>query len=206
MPEPDIKFVIFDMDEVLYDYDHRIRLRLLEELTGRPAEDIDAAVWGGPHENKAEAGDPDTAEAYLSQYAELLGFPIDFETWADIRRQMMRARPDVLDLVRRLKSRVDVALLTNNGMMLKAALPVCAPDVVEIFGDKAHVSAEFGARKPDVLVYQRICGKYGYAPQECAFIDDREGNVTGALNAGMDGHVYTDLPGFRSFLEDRGLI
>ena len=33
---PGIRFVIFDMDQVLYDYEHAVRLRLLEELTGRP--------------------------------------------------------------------------------------------------------------------------------------------------------------------------
>nr|WP_319386052.1 hypothetical protein [uncultured Roseibium sp.] len=61
-----IRFVIFDMDEVLYDYDHQIRLVLLEKLTGRPAHDIDVAVWGGPHESRAEAGSPATPEGYLA--------------------------------------------------------------------------------------------------------------------------------------------
>ena len=84
-----IKFVIFDMDQVLYDYEHPVRLRLLEELTGRPAAEIDAAVWGGPQEAAAEAGYPATAEGYLAQFADLLGYPIDFDTWCDIRRQMI---------------------------------------------------------------------------------------------------------------------
>jgi len=203
---PDIRFVIFDMDQVLYDYDHPTRLRLLEELTGRPAAEIDAAVWGGPHENEAEAGNPDTAEGYLAQFGRLLDYPIDFATWADIRRRMMRARPDVLDLVRRLKTRADVAMLTNNGMMLKAALPVCAPEMVEIFGEKAHVSAEFKVRKPDPLIYLRICERYGYEPAESAFVDDKAANVTGAEQAGLAGHVYASVDGFRSFLEDRDLI
>lgn len=203
---PQIRFAIFDMDEVLYDYDHRKRLDLLEKLTGRPAEDIDAAVWGGPHESRAEAGVPATPEGYLAQYAQLLGYPIDFNTWADIRRQMMRARPDVLDLVRRLSRRADLAILTNNGMLLKSALPVCAPEVVEIFGEKAHVSAEFKARKPDPLVFRRICSKYGYTPGESAFVDDRADNVEGAEQAGLTGHVFTSRDGLLSFLNEHRLI
>lgn len=203
---PRIRFVIFDMDEVLYDYDHRIRLALLEKLTGRPAEDIDAAVWGGPHERRAEAGSPATPEGYLAQYAQLLGYPIDFDTWADIRRQMMRARPDVLGLVRRLGKKTDLALLTNNGMLLKSALPVCAPEVVEIFGEKAHVSAEFTARKPDPLVFRRLCSKYGYTPAESAFVDDREDNVAGAVEAGLTGHVFTSRDRLSGFLDRHELI
>ena len=203
---PDIKFVIFDMDLVLYDYDHQIRLKLLEELTGRPAADIDRSVWGGPHENAAEAGDPATAEAYLEQFARLLEFPIDFETWADVRRQMMRPRRDVLSLVRRLKATADIALLTNNGMLLKDALPVCAPETVEIFGEKAHVSAEFGARKPDPLVYERICGRYGYSPEESAFVDDRAENIEGAQSVGLKGHHYVTVDGLETFLRSCRLI
>lgn len=201
----DIGFVIFDMDQVLYDYQHSIRLKLLEELTGRPAAEIDAAVWGGPHENAAEAGTPATAEGYLAQFAELLDYPIDFDTWCDIRRRMMRARPDVLGLVRQLRETADVAMLTNNGMMLKAALPVCAPEMVEIFGDKAHVSAEFGLRKPDPDIYRRICERYGHAPGDSAFVDDKAENVTGAEEAGLTGHVYTGVDAFRSFLTRHGL-
>ncbi|MHA7774245.1 HAD family hydrolase [Roseibium sp. M-1] len=202
----EIDFVIFDMDQVLYDYDHQVRLNLLADLTGRPAGEIDAAVWGGPHEAAAEAGSPDTAEAYLAQYARLLGYPIVFDTWADIRRQMMRPRPEVLDLVRQLKNTVDVALLTNNGMMLKAALPVCAPEVIEIFGDKAHVSAEFRARKPDRLVFERICTRYGYAPHKSAFVDDNADNVEGAEQAGLTGHLFTSADALEDFLKRQRLV
>jgi putative hydrolase of the HAD superfamily len=194
------------MDLVLYDYDHQIRLKLLEDLTGRPAAEIDQSVWGGPHENAAEAGNPATSEAYLEQFARLLEYPIDFETWADVRRKMMRARPDVLSLVRNLKTTADVALLTNNGMLLKEALPVCAPETVEIFGEKAHVSAEFGVRKPDPLIYERVCSRYGYRPEESAFVDDREENVEGALSAGLTGHLYETAEGLETFLRTYRLI
>ncbi|TYC62373.1 HAD family phosphatase [Rhodobacterales bacterium] len=202
----EIRFVIFDMDEVLYDYDHGERLRLLAELTGRPAAEIDEAVWGGPHESRAEAGHPDTAEGYLRQFGDLLGYPIDFDTWALVRKRMMRPRHEVLDLVRGIRSGTDLALLTNNGMMLKAALPVCAPEMLEIFGKCAHVSAEFGARKPDPEIYRRICARYGHAPAETAFVDDKAENVEGALEAGLSGHLYSGPEGLRAYLQSLHLI
>ena len=91
-------------------------------------------------------------------------------------------------------------------MMLKAALPVCAPEVIGIFGEKAHVSAEFKVRKPEPLVYRLICEKYGHGPAQSAFIDDKAENVTGAEEAGLQGHVYTSPEGLRSFLQSHGLI
>ncbi|MEP2706931.1 MAG: HAD family phosphatase [Roseibium sp.] len=201
----EIEFIIFDMDEVFYDYDHQIRLDLLEDLTGRPASDIDQSVWGGPHEAAAEAGTPDTAEGYLKQYGDLLGHPIEFETWVDIRRQMMQGREQMFQLARDLKRHIDLALLTNNGMMLKAALPDCAPEMIEIFGEKAHVSAEFKARKPDPVVYGRVCARYGYMPGRCLFVDDKLENVEGAERAGLAVHHYKTYHGFLSCLHESGL-
>ncbi|WP_246542177.1 HAD-IA family hydrolase [Roseibium polysiphoniae] len=197
-------FAIFDMDQVLYDYEHSVRLELLEKLTGRPQADIDASVWGGPHENLAEAGSPDTAEGYLAQFAKLLGYPIDFDTWADIRRQMMRPREDVLEIVRDLREQAELALLTNNGLLLKQALPVCAPEAVEIFGERAHVSADFQARKPDSAVFLRMCERYGHAPHATIFVDDREDNVEGAQDAGLTAHLYERPSGLLRFLKDAG--
>jgi putative hydrolase of the HAD superfamily len=201
---PDITFIIFDMGKVLCEYDHRIRLRLLEELTGRPAEDIDRDVWGGPEENAAEAGDPATAEDYLKQFGELLRYPIDFETWADIHRQMMKPRPEMLTLARRLKAQADLALLTNNSMMLKAALPVCAPEVVKIFGEKVHVSAEFKARKPDKAVYERICDRYRHYRERSLFIDDNAQNVEGAQKAGLLAYHFENYPSLLAYLNELG--
>ncbi|WP_298813918.1 HAD family phosphatase [uncultured Roseibium sp.] len=203
---PGIEFVIFDMDEVLYDYRHETRLELLEELTGRPAAEIDTAVWGGPHEEAAEAGEPGTAEAYLAQYGRLLGYPIDFDTWCDVRRRMMRPRLEVLSLVQRITAKADTALLTNNGMMLKAALPVCAPEAFEIFGVKAHVSAEFGLRKPDPRIYRAICEKYEHQPDRCVFVDDKLENVSGAEEAGLVGHHYSSCDALEAFLSSHELI
>lgn len=74
-----IRFVIFDMDNVLYDYDHPYRLNVLAKMTGKPADEIDAIVFNGPEENAAEAGAPATPEEYLAQYQELLGHPISRE-------------------------------------------------------------------------------------------------------------------------------
>lgn len=201
---PEIRFVIFDLDDVLYDFDHPLRLALLEELTGRPAADIDRDVWGGPEEDLAETGVPATAEGYLQQFGDLLKYPIDYETWVDIRTRMLRPRPQVLDMVRQLKAQADIALLTNNGMLLKKALPVCSPEAVELFGEKSHVSADYGARKPDPVVYQRICDHYGYAPSQCFFVDDKPENIEGAEQAGLKAHLFVDADGLLRSLKALG--
>lgn len=201
-----IRFVIFDMDNVLYDYDHPKRLTALAKMTGRPEDDIDRIVFAGPEENAAEKGTPGTPEEYLAQYQRLLQHPISREAWVDIRRDMMTEWPDMLAHVETIKQNHDIALLTNNGMMLKDALYEVAPALEPIFGDRGHASAEFGTRKPDPNIYLILCKRYGFKPEETLFVDDRLDNVEGAREAGLTAYQFTSEPAFASYLRTMGLI
>ena len=52
-----------------------------------------------------------------------------------------------------------------------------------------------GLRKPDAAIYKLAAKKAGKPIKKCLLIDDLESNVTGARQAGMQGFLYTDLPG-----------
>lgn len=201
-----IRFVIFDMDNVLYDYDHPRRLKALAELSGNTPEDIDRIVFQGPEEQAAEARTPDNAADYLAQYQRLLGYDISWDRWIEIRRDMMEEWPVMLDYVRTIKTKYDIALLTNNGMMLGENLYEIAPALKPLFEDKGHASAEFGTRKPDPEIYRIICAKYGYEPHEALFIDDRIENVEGALEAGLNGCHFTSEEAFAGHMRGLGLL
>lgn len=56
--------------------------------------------------------------------------------------------------------------------------------------DGVFVSAFYGAVKPEREVYKIFLEKYGLQAKDCLFIDDKEENVEGAINAGMDGFVF----------------
>lgn len=47
------------------------------------------------------------------------------------------------------------------------------------------ISTEIGAGKPDARMYQTAADRLGIAPEECLFVDDREGNLQGARKIGM---------------------
>lgn len=199
-----IKFVIFDMDDVLYDFDEDYRRSALERLSGKPSHLFENAIWRSGWEEAAEAGNPSTAEDYLAGFAERLGHPIDEATWTDIRKSMMRPRHEVLAIVAALAKHADLALLTNNGMLLKKVLGACAPEAIEIFGGRVHVSAEFGARKPNPDVYLRLCSQYEHDPAATLMVDDLIENIEGAEAAGLHGHVYKDPEGLMVALQAHG--
>lgn len=59
------------------------------------------------------------------------------------------------------------------------------------YTDGRVVSHEYHVMKPDPIIYNILLQKYGLAPEECVFIDDREVNIKGAQDCGIKGILFT---------------
>ena len=57
--------------------------------------------------------------------------------------------------------------------------------------DGVFVSSDYRMLKPDTEIYRTFLEKYGLKGEDCLFVDDREDNVRGALEAGMNGFRFT---------------
>ncbi len=185
-----IALVAFDLDGVLIDFHPERRLQYLARLSGKDPAVIHASIWGSEFERQAEAGAYRTGAEYLAAFNERLGYPLTREEWIAARGEAMTIRPEMVALLRGLRSRVRLALLTNNGALLGESLPVLAPALHEVFGAACHATAQFGARKPDPAVYRRLVAHHGVDPAAALFIDDDERNVAGAIAAGLRGILY----------------
>ncbi|MFT3764127.1 MAG: HAD-IA family hydrolase [Minicystis sp.] len=198
-PAPEL--VIFDLDEVLVDLDHRVRLRHLEAATGRAGAELHAAIWASDFERRAEAGEHADGAAYLRAFNARIGCDLSRGQWIEARRAAMRLRADVLAFVGDVAARAPVALLTNNGPLLKEALPELLPEVSALFGPRLHASYELGARKPDPPVYTRLVARYGVPPESAILVDDQPANVAGAEAAGLAAVLFRDLAQVRAAVE-----
>ncbi|MBO4494552.1 MAG: HAD family phosphatase [Clostridiales bacterium] len=54
------------------------------------------------------------------------------------------------------------------------------------FFNGVFVSSNYLMLKPDVAIYKKFLEEYGLVADECLFVDDREDNVGGAKQAGMN--------------------
>jgi glucose-1-phosphatase len=204
-PRP-FDLIVFDLDETLVDFSPPRRLDYLAALTGFPREQIHAAIWGSDFERSAEQGAYSTGEAYLAGFNQRLGFELTLEQWLAARRVAMRARPDVLALVAELKPHFELALLTNNGALLRESLPVLAPEVCALIERRRHASCDFGARKPDPEVFTRLVARYGVAPARALFIDDHDEFVAGARRAGLATIHFQSVSQLRGSLQALGCL
>lgn len=68
------------------------------------------------------------------------------------------------------------------------------------------VSGEERLVKPDPAIYALALARFGLAPGEGLFVDDRDDNVRAAEAAGLTGHHFTDAVRLRTHLESLGLL
>jgi HAD superfamily hydrolase (TIGR01509 family) len=207
-PSPSRLLFIFDMDDVLYDYDWRARMAGMTAITGHSLRELRRLWWHDEGEWAAEAGVYATPEAYFEAFQSAIGMRMDESEWVRIRGAAMRPRPESIAAVRRASELGDVTLLTNNGALTAKHLRTLAPALVPVFGEHLFTSSDYGARKPDPLVFERVLERYGRAASEAFFVDDMPVNVAGAASIGITAHLYHSpaklLAAIEQFAAERG--
>jgi len=71
--------------------------------------------------------------------------------------------------------------------------------------DDIVVSGTEGFAKPDPAIFEIAVSRTGQRAEELVFVDDRESNVAGAIEFGLDGILFTGADALRAELGARGL-
>ena len=193
---------IFDMDDVLYEYDWRVRMAGMTALTGLPLDELRRRWWHDDGEWAAEAGVFTTADEYLSAFEGAIGMPVDQAEWVRVRAEAMTASPGSLAAVRRASELGRVTLLTNNGALAAKHLRALAPELVELFGEHLFTSSHYGARKPNPVVFERVLEAYGVPAENAFFADDMRINVEGAESVGITAYHFGTPEGLLAAIEE----
>lgn len=199
-----IETVLFDMDGVLSSYDFARRLEVLAAGTGLPAAKIEARIFASGFDDRADEG-AFTADEYMAEFARRLGVPVSTELWMQARAAGMTTDLEMLELARQLRERVSIAMLTNNGPVLQAHLPRVAPQIAELFGDRAFFSSQFGVGKTSPAVFGQVLDVVGGSAETTLFTDDTPEYLENARVAGLKTHHFDGIEGLRATLRDHGL-
>jgi epoxide hydrolase-like predicted phosphatase len=186
-----IEAVIFDLGGVLLrTTSPEVRSRLEQELGFAPGT-LDERIWGGPEWQLAEIG-AITYEEYWQRVGATLGLTTSEQISAFRQEYFSQDHLDqeLIDLIRRLRSRYKIGLLSNApdrlGYWLKDNW------YIEDVFDAIVYSADAGLAKPDPRIYRLILDRLDVQPSEALFIDDSPVNVEGAAVLGMKALRFTD--------------
>lgn len=87
-----IKLVLFDMDNVLCDYDTAKRVAWLAKVAGTTSESVHKAIWDSGFELLGDSCTLDAAD-YLRGFGDRIGYPLSLESGS--RRDAVQCRPIV---------------------------------------------------------------------------------------------------------------
>jgi putative hydrolase of the HAD superfamily len=124
----------------------------------------------------------------------------------EARRRSMRADRAMLEIVRRLRKTVDIAVLTNNTTLVADHIDTLLPELRPVFGTKIYTSAQFKTAKPDPRCYRLCLSELHATPESVLFVDDLAANVAGAREAGLFAHHHNSVETFRQALSEHGLL
>lgn len=204
-PRPPVRLVIFDMDDVLLRYDVEARRAAMGALAGLTAADVERLVWTSGIEDDSDIGRL-TPDAYLAAIAAALGVPFGREEWLRTRALAMTLDPEAVYLADKVRETTRVALLTNNGRIMKEHFDALVPELRALFGPAMHVAADFATKKPDPSIYRSVAALHGVEPAQAVMIDDKPANVAGARAAGLRAHHFEGAEGLAAFLRELRLV
>ena len=131
---------------------------------------------------EAELGKIDTDEL-CRKIMKQLGY---FNEWPNLRKIMPAefiSREETFSLLKQLKSKYRLALLTN--LAIDQLEEIDKIWRLRQFFEIMVVSCEIGLRKPDPKIFNYLLKKLDLISQECLFIDDLENNIEAAQKLGF---------------------
>lgn len=183
-----IKNIIFDMGNVLLDYDPEVCLRhFIEKEEDRAW--IRRELFQGPEWIEGDLGHLTDAERFDGvslRVPERLHR--ELRQCVDEWHMCMQPVPGAKEFCGYVKEKgCRVYVLSNASNSFYKYFPRFAP--LDYF-DGIVVSCDIHIIKPDIRIYQHLLDKYHLLPEECFFIDDVAANVEGAGKAGIHGAVF----------------
>jgi len=147
--------------------------------------------------NPFDAGELSPKEFFQS-LKESLQLSISFEAFTPIWNEIFIENPEVSEIIRSLKGRRRLGLLSNTDSLHFNYIVSTFPIVSAL--EKWILSYEVGFKKPDARIFQRAMEWASVEPEKILFIDDTKGHVEAAVSLGMQGIHFVSADQLREEL------
>lgn len=189
-----IKAVISDLGKVILFFDNHIFFKKIANYCSYSEDEIARLVR--VHFNLIESFDTGkiTPEEFYSSVATKLKAQIALDDFFTIYNDVFSLNPPVLQIMKRLKPKYNLILLSNTDIRRFGFIKQKFPEIL-IF-DEYVLSYEVGSMKPHPQIYREALAKASAEAGECVFIDDIEENIQAAEALGINAILFkpdTDL-------------
>ncbi len=205
MGNHNIKAVIFDLGNVLIDFDHMIAAKRISKFTDKTPQEIFNLFFDSELTALFEEGKI-TALNFFSEVKKILNSKLDYAEFLPIWNEIFflsERNQAVYNLAKILKNHYKIALLSNINILHFDYLK----KNFSVFDAFHHIitSFESGTRKPDPLIYKKTLDLLEAAPQDTFYTDDRAEFIEKARNLGIRGFVFRDAEQLKRDFSGNGI-
>lgn len=200
-----IKAIIFDLGNVLVDFDHMIAARRISKFSDIKIQEIFNLVFDSQLISSFEKGliSPD---GFFLELKKILHLHISYEEFLSIWNEIFFLTPKnlkVYNIAARLKERYITALLSNINELhfdyLKKNF-----SVFDVF-HKTFLSYEMHLRKPELPIYEEILKSLSLEPSCVFYTDDRIELVEAARIKVINSFQFTGVEKLEKDLSSEGV-
>ena len=200
-----INAIIFDLGNVLVDFNHRIAADRISKFTDKSPDEMFNIFFDSELTGLFEEGKISPKEFFL-KIKDMLNLELDYDSFLPIWNEIFFLTKEnlaVYNLAKQLKNNYKIALLSNINILhfdyLKKKLPVF---------DAFHniiTSYEVGARKPHPLIYKKTLDILESLPHQVFYTDDRPELAQSAKELGIRGFVFRGIEQLKEDLINSGV-
>ena len=193
-----VNTILFDLGGVVCRFRPERRLAALAADCGLPSEEVRARIWDSGFDAECDLGRYDAA-AIHARVQDMLGLRMDYERFRAAWALAFEPDGEVLEVVDEVRRHVRAALLTDNGPVLREAMPALFPEITE----RLHpllFSCELGALKPRGELFAAALARLGEPPERVVLVDDSPYVVKGARAFGLAAVRFTTAGALRRAL------
>jgi putative hydrolase of the HAD superfamily len=201
-----IKVILFDLGNVLVDFDYSIAARRMAHFSGVDYKDIPRLLLSSNVTSIFEEGKISPKDFFL-RIKDMLNLNISYERFMPIWNEVFflsAKNRSVYNLANSLRNNYKIAMLSNINILhyeyLKEGFPV-----FDIF-DEIFISCNMGLVKPDPKIYTQVLEALEVLPEEVFYTDDREELVKSAGSLKIKSFVFKDIKKLRNDLVGSGVV
>lgn len=175
--------LIFDIGNVLIDFDLPRLLQMISKNSRVPIEDL-RGTWTHEDTVAVETGQIDPRDHYRT-YAGSIGLEWSYDVWKRVWMDIYSINETGMTLIKEYRAKgFPLYILSNLAEYNKEAIEMKFKNFFKPFTG-SFFSYELGLHKPDPEIFLSVCSMIKTPPEKCIFIDDLPENVHGARSIGM---------------------
>ena len=184
-----IKAVIFDLGNVLINYDAEKAARRFSNKAGVPLEKVWKHFFTSRVEKAYTRGEITTREFY-EHAKRAFSSHVDFRTFSHLWNDIFWPNKKVCLLLKKLSRHYPLYLISNTNALHFNHVRRKFPEIFAHF-KKTFPSHIMGRRKPDRRIYWRVLKTIKLKPEETVFIDDMPHFIKAARKVRMNGIQFS---------------